>query len=257
MQCLERVKGIEPSYEAWEAAVLPLNYTRSGMNCSEPPRAPIRSYVLRAGRMGSGQVRALQELGPRYGLPFQDSPPDWDAVFGRAAPRVLEIGFGMGAATAAIAAARPAEDFIGVEVHEPGVGALLRLIGEQGLANLRIVRHDAVAVLERMVAPQSLAGVHVYFPDPWHKKRHHKRRLIQPPFVALLASRLAPGGYLHCATDWEPYAQQMLEVLAAEPALRNTAPGFAPRPEWRPLTKFEQRGLRLGHGVWDLVFSRA
>ena len=257
MQCLERVKGIEPSYEAWEAAVLPLNYTRSSMNCSEPPRAPIRSYVLRAGRMGSGQVRALQELGPRYVLPFQDSPPDWDAVFGRAAPRVLEIGFGMGAATAAIAAARPETDFIGVEVHEPGVGALLRLIGEQGLDNLRIVRHDAVAVLERMVAPQSLAGVHVYFPDPWHKKRHHKRRLIQPPFVALLASRLAPGGYLHCATDWEPYAQQMLEVLGAEPALRNTAPGYAPRPPWRPLTKFEQRGLRLGHGVWDLVYSRA
>jgi tRNA (guanine-N7-)-methyltransferase len=227
------------------------------MNCSEPPRAPIRSYVLRAGRMGSGQVRALQELGPRLVLPFQDSPPDWDAVFGRAAPRVLEIGFGMGAATAAIAAARPETDFIGVEVHEPGVGALLRLIGEQGLDNLRIVRHDAVTVLERMVAPQSLAGVHLYFPDPWHKKRHHKRRLIQPPFVALLASRLAPGGYLHCATDWEPYAQQMLEVLGAEPALRNTAPGFAPRPPWRPLTKFEQRGLRLGHGVWDLVFSRA
>ena len=201
--------------------------------------------------------RALQELGPRYVLPFQDSPPDWDAVFGRAAPRVLEIGFGMGAATAAIAAARPETDFVGVEVHEPGVGALLRLIGEQGLDNLRIVRHDAVAVLERMVAPQSLAGVHVYFPDPWHKKRHHKRRLIQPPFVALLASRLAPGGYLHCATDWEPYAQQMLEVLGAEPALRNTAPGYAPRPPWRPLTKFEQRGLRLGHGVSDLVFSRA
>ena len=227
------------------------------MNCSEPPRAPIRSYVLRAGRMGSGQVRALQELGPRYVLPFQDNPPDWDAVFGRAAPRVLEIGFGMGAATADIAAARPETDFVGVEVHEPGVGALLRLIGEQDLDNLRIVRHDAVAVLERMVAPQSLAGVHVYFPDPWHKKRHHKRRLIQPPFVALLASRLAPGGYLHCATDWEPYAQQMLEVLGAEPALRNTAPGYAPRPPWRPLTKFEQRGLRLGHGVWDLVFSRA
>jgi len=207
--------------------------------------------------MGSGQVRALQELGPRYLLPFQDSMPDWTAVFGRTAPRVLEIGFGMGAATAAIAMARPDIDFVGVEVHEPGVGALLRQIGELGLRNLRLVQHDAVQVLDRMIEPQSLAGIHVYFPDPWHKKRHHKRRLIQPPFVARLASRLAPGGYLHCATDWEPYAQQMLEVLSAEPLLHNTAPGYAPRPEWRPLTKFEQRGLRLGHGVWDLLFRRA
>jgi tRNA (guanine-N7-)-methyltransferase len=226
------------------------------MNCSEPPRAPIRSYVLRAGRMGSGQVRALQELGPRFVLPFQPAVPDWDAVFGRSAPRVVEIGFGMGAATAAIAAARPDTDFIGIEVHEPGVGALLRLIGEQALTNLRIVQHDAVQVLQQMIAPASLAGVHLYFPDPWHKKRHHKRRIVQPGFVAQVAGRLAPGGVLHCATDWEPYAQQMLEVLSAEPALRNTAEGFAPRPPWRPPTKFEQRGLRLGHGVWDLLFVR-
>jgi tRNA (guanine-N7-)-methyltransferase len=183
--------------------------------------------------------------------------PDWTTVFGRTAPRVLEIGFGMGAATAAIAMARPDIDFVGVEVHEPGVGALLRQIGEMGLGNLRLVQHDAVQVLDRMIEPQSLAGIHVYFPDPWHKKRHHKRRLIQPPFVARLASRLGPGGYLHCATDWEPYAQQMLEVLSGEPLLHNTAPGYAPRPEWRPLTKFEQRGLRLGHGVWDLLFRRA
>jgi tRNA (guanine-N7-)-methyltransferase len=233
-----------------------LNYTRSVMNCSEPPRAPIRSYVLRAGRMGSGQVRALQELGPRFVLPFQAGVPDWDAVFGRSAPRVVEIGFGMGAATAAIAAARPETDFIGIEVHEPGVGALLRLIGEQALTNLRIVQHDAVQVLQQMIAPASLAGVHLYFPDPWHKKRHHKRRIVQPGFVAQVASRLAPDGVLHCATDWEPYAQQMLEVLSAEPALRNTAEGYAPRPLWRPPTKFEQRGLRLGHGVWDLLFVR-
>ncbi len=226
------------------------------MNCSEPPRAPIRSYVLRAGRMGSGQVRALQELGPRFVLPFQAGVPDWDAVFGRSAPRVVEIGFGMGAATAAIAAARPETDFIGIEVHEPGVGALLRLIGEQALTNLRIVQHDAVQVLQQMIAPASLAGVHLYFPDPWHKKRHHKRRIVQPGFVAQVASRLAPDGVLHCATDWEPYAQQMLEVLSAEPALRNTAEGYAPRPLWRPPTKFEQRGLRLGHGVWDLLFVR-
>ncbi|MBK9361157.1 MAG: tRNA (guanosine(46)-N7)-methyltransferase TrmB [Rubrivivax sp.] len=230
------------------------------MTASRPaadgPRRPVRSYVLRAGRMGSGQQRALAELGPRFVLPFQPQPLDAAAIFGRRAPLVLEIGFGMGAATAAIAAARPDADFLGVEVHEPGVGALLRLIGEHGLTNLRIVRHDAVEVLQQMIAPASLAGVHVFFPDPWHKKRHHKRRLIQPPLAALIASRLAPGGVLHCATDWEPYAEQMLQVLSAEPLLANTAAGYAPRPDYRPLTKFEARGLRLGHGVRDLVFSR-
>ena len=220
------------------------------------PQRPIRSFVLRAGRIGPGQARALAELGPRFVLPFQRTPIDPEAVYGRRAPLVLEIGFGMGDATARIAAARPDTDFLGCEVHEPGVGALLRRIDELGLANLRIVRHDAVEVLEHMVAPASLAGVHVFFPDPWHKKKHHKRRLIQPAFVARLATRLAPGGTLHCATDWEPYAQQMLEVLSAEPALANTAAGYAPRPDYRPLTKFEQRGLRLGHGVWDLVFRR-
>jgi tRNA (guanine-N7-)-methyltransferase len=220
---------------------------------------PLRSFVLRAGRVGPGQARALATLGPRYVLPFQATPPaplDWDAAFGRSAPRVLEIGFGMGQATAAIAAARPDLDFIGVEVHQPGVGALLREIGERGLANIRILQHDAVQVLQQMVAPASLAGVHVYFPDPWHKKRHHKRRLIQPPLVDLLASRLAPGGWLHCATDWEDYARQMLQVLGGCPALANTAAGFAPRPAMRPLTKFEARGLKLGHGVWDLLFTR-
>ena len=221
------------------------------------PHAPIRSYVVRAGRMGPGQQRALAELGPRYVLPYTGTLADWDACFGRAAPRVVEIGFGMGDATAAIAAGLPDTDFIGIEVHPPGVGALLRQVGERGLANVRIVMHDAVEVLEHMVAPASLAGVHVFFPDPWHKKRHHKRRLIQPPFVRLLASRLAPGGRLHCATDWQPYAEQMLEVLGAEPALRNTADGYAERPAYRPLTKFENRGLKLGHGVWDLVFVKA
>ena len=222
----------------------------------QPPRRPIRSFVLRAGRMGTGQQRALQELGPRYVLPFQTSPLDPAAVFGRQAPLVLEIGFGMGDATAQIAAAQPEVDFIGVEVHEPGVGALLKHIGERGLANLRIVQHDAVEVLQQMIRPASLDGVHVFFPDPWHKKRHHKRRLIQPPLVELLASRLKPGGRLHCATDWEDYAQQMLEVLGASPLLQNTAGGYAPRPGYRPLTKFEARGQRLGHGVWDLVFTR-
>ncbi|MDE2082246.1 MAG: tRNA (guanosine(46)-N7)-methyltransferase TrmB [Burkholderiales bacterium] len=227
---------------------------------ADTAHAPIRSYVLRAGRMGSGQQRALAELGPRFVLPCPPQPLDLDAVFGRRAPRVLEIGFGMGDATAQVAAAQPDTDFIGIEVHPPGVGALLRQIGERGLSNLRIVQHDAVEVLARGIPPASLAGVHIWFPDPWHKKRHHKRRLIQAGFVAALLTRLAPGGYLHCATDWQPYAEQMLAVLAAEPGLVNTAPagagGYAPRPAWRPLTKFEQRGRQLGHGVWDLVFER-
>ena len=227
----------------------------SSSSPAHPPR-PIRSFVLRAGRMGSGQTRALAELGPRFVLPFRREPLDLQTVFDRRAPLVFEIGFGMGDATAQIAAARSDTDFIGCEVHTPGVGALLKQIGECGLTNLRIVQHDAVEVLEHMIEPGSLAGIHLFFPDPWHKKKHHKRRLIQSDFVARLVTRLAPGGYLHCATDWQPYAEQMLEVLGAEPALRNTADGYAPRPGYRPLTKFEQRGLKLGHGVWDLVFTR-
>jgi tRNA (guanine-N7-)-methyltransferase len=223
---------------------------------SSPPRRGIKSFVVRAGRMGTGQVRALETLGPRFVLPYAPQPLDAAAVFGRSAPLVLEIGFGMGQATAQIAGTLPGTDFLGVEVHTPGVGALLKLIDEQKLGNLRIVQHDAVEVLEHMLAPASLAGVHVFFPDPWHKKKHNKRRLIQAPFVAKLVSRLAPGGYLHCATDWQPYAEQMLEVLSAEPGLRNTADGYAPKPAYRPLTKFENRGLKLGHGVWDLVFVK-
>lgn len=219
-------------------------------------RRPIRSFVLRAGRMGTGQQRALAELGPKFLLPYQAAPLDYAAAFGRSAPVVLEIGFGMGGATAQIAAARPDTDFIGVEVHEPGVGALLKRIGEEGLTNLRLVQHDAVEVLRDMIPPASLAGVHIFFPDPWHKKKHHKRRLLQPAFVANLIRHIVPGGYLHCATDWQDYAVQMLEVLGAEPGLRNTAEGYAPRPDYRPLTKFEQRGLNLGHGVWDLVFTK-
>ncbi|MFL6664207.1 MAG: tRNA (guanosine(46)-N7)-methyltransferase TrmB [Rhizobacter sp.] len=219
-------------------------------------RRPIRSFVLRAGRMGTGQTKALAELGPRYVLPYDERPLDRRAAFGRDAPLVLEIGFGMGDATAAIAEALPGTDFLGVEVHPPGVGALLKRIGETGLANVRIVQHDAVEVLQHMIEPGTLAGVHLFFPDPWHKKRHHKRRLIQPPFAHELAIRLAPGGYVHCATDWQPYAEQMLEVLSAEPLLANTAEGYAPKPAYRPLTKFENRGLKLGHGVWDLVFER-
>jgi tRNA (guanine-N7-)-methyltransferase len=219
------------------------------------PRA-IRSFVRRIGRTTTGQARALTELGPRYLLPYRAEKLDLQAAFGRGAPTILEIGFGRGEATAHIAGLMPDHNFLCCEVHDPGVGALLKRIGEQGLTNIRIVSHDAVEVLQHMIAEASLAGVHIFFPDPWHKARHNKRRLVKPPLVKLLASRLQPGGYVHCATDWEPYAQQMLEVLGAEPLLRNTAPGYAPRPHYRPLTKFEQRGLRLGHGVWDVVFAR-
>ena len=230
------------------------------MNPTDFPRRPVRSCVTRAGRMGSGQVRALAELGPRFVLPYQPAPLDLAATFGRTAPVILEIGFGMGGATAQVAAAMPDHDFLGVEVHEPGVGALLKLIGSQNLSNLRLLQHDAVEVLQHMLPAESLAGVHIWFPDPWHKKRHHKRRLIQPEFVALLRTRLAPGGYLHCATDWQPYAEHMLAVLGAAPGFSNTSnssDGYAPRPAWRPDTKFEARGLKLGHGVWDLVFKRS
>jgi tRNA (guanine-N7-)-methyltransferase len=220
----------------------------------------VKSFVLRAGRLGPGQQRALEELGPQFCLPFAATsstvPLDFAAVFGNPKPVVLEIGFGMGETTAHIAAALPGTNFLGVEVHVPGVGALLKRIGEQQLANLRIVRHDAVEVLQHMIAPGTLAGAHVFFPDPWHKKKHHKRRLIQPKLVSLLASRITPGGYLHCATDWQEYAEQMLDVLGAEPLLRNTAEVYATRPAYRPVTKFENRGLKLGHGVWDLVFER-
>ncbi len=218
----------------------------------------MRSFVLRAGRMGPGQARALLTLGPRFLLPYTPAPVDVAALFERAAPTLVEIGFGMGHATAAFAAARPDINLLGIEVHPPGVGSLLKLIGEQSLPNVRVVQHDAVEVLTHMVAPGTLAAVHCFFPDPWHKKRHHKRRLIQPAFAQLLATRLAPDGYLHLATDWDDYAQQMLEVLNATPGLINTAgvDGFVPRPDSRPITKFETRGLRLGHGVWDLVYRR-
>jgi tRNA (guanine-N7-)-methyltransferase len=222
----------------------------------DPEERRIRSFVTRAGRLSSAQARAIETLGPRFCLPYEKAALAPEEVFGRAAPLILEIGFGMGETSAKIAALMPEKDFIGVEVHTPGVGSLLKLIGEQALSNLRLVQHDAVEVLTHMIAPASLAGIHVFFPDPWHKARHNKRRLIQPPLVALMATRLAPGGYLHCATDWQDYAEQMLEVLGAEPALKNTARDYAPQPAYRPLTKFENRGLRLGHGVWDLVFEK-
>jgi len=222
----------------------------------DPTEHRIRSFVTRAGRLSTAQARAIEELGPQFFIPYTKAPLDRDQAFGRTAPTIFEIGFGMGETTAKIAAGMPEKNFIGVEVHTPGVGSLLKLIGEQGLSNLRIIQHDAFEVLTNMIAPESLAGVHVFFPDPWHKARHNKRRLIQPPLVELLSSRIKKGGYLHCATDWQEYAEQMLEVLSAEASLQNTAEGYAPRPDYRPVTKFENRGLKLGHGVWDLVFEK-
>ncbi|QCP14782.1 tRNA (guanosine(46)-N7)-methyltransferase TrmB [Pseudoduganella umbonata] len=222
----------------------------------DPTERRIKSFVTRAGRLSTAQERALNDLGPQFMIEYAKAPLDTVAAFGRTAPVVLEIGFGMGQTTAHIARHMPEKDFIGVEVHTPGVGSLLKLIGEEGLANLRVIQHDAVEVLNNMIPAGTLAGVHVFFPDPWHKARHNKRRLIQPPFVKLLVDRLQPGGYLHLATDWEDYAVQMLEVLSAEEGLQNTAEGYAPQPAYRPLTKFENRGLKLGHGVWDLVFTK-
>ena len=222
----------------------------------DPTEHRIRSFVTRAGRLSTAQARALEELGPKYLIEYTKAPLDIEAAFGRKAPVILEIGFGMGNTTVHIAKHMPEKDFIGVEVHTPGVGSLLKQIGEEGITNLRAIQHDAVEVLDHMIADGSLAGVHVFFPDPWHKARHNKRRLIQAPFVTKLCDKLAPGGYIHLATDWEDYAVQMLEVLSAEPALQNTADGYAPQPAYRPLTKFENRGLKLGHGVWDLVFTK-
>jgi tRNA (guanine-N7-)-methyltransferase len=222
----------------------------------DPTEHRIRSFVTRAGRLSTAQARAIETLGPQFFLPYAKQPLDLVASFGRNAPTIFEIGFGMGETSAAIAAQMPDKNFIGVEVHTPGVGSLLKLIGEQRLLNLRLIQHDAVEVLTHMIAPQSLAGAHIFFPDPWHKARHNKRRLLQAPLVQLLASRIATGGVLHCATDWQEYAEQMLAVLSAEPTLENTVNGYAPRPDYRPVTKFENRGLKLGHGVWDLMFQK-
>jgi tRNA (guanine-N7-)-methyltransferase len=219
-------------------------------------RRPIRSYVLRQGRVSAAQQRAYDTLLPKWGIPFSQRTIELDQVFGRNAPKFLEIGFGMGESTAVIASQHPENDYLAIEVHTPGVGGLLKLIGALGLANVRIIQHDAVEVLNHMLGPSTFAGIHVFFPDPWPKKRHHKRRLIQAPFVTLLAERMKPGAYLHVATDWQDYAEQILTVLSSEPRLENSVAGFAPRPEYRPPTKFENRGLKLGHGVWDIVFRR-
>lgn len=226
---------------------------------NEPDHRPIRSFVMRAGRMTPGQQRALTELWPRYGVEYSAAPLSLDALFGRRAPRTLEIGFGNGEHLAALAAAHPERDYLGIEVHRPGVGHLLMLAATGNLTNLRASSHDAVEVLREQIEPGALDEVLVLFPDPWHKKRHHKRRLIQPPFVELVGSRLAAGGVLRLATDWEPYALQMLEVLdAARGTFANLSPtgDWVPRPDERAPTRFEKRGARLGHGVWDLAFRR-
>ncbi|MCF8168368.1 MAG: tRNA (guanosine(46)-N7)-methyltransferase TrmB [Rhodoferax sp.] len=233
---------------------------------AQPFMRTIRSFVKRAGRTTLGQAKAFEILGPKFLVPYQQQVLDFGTVFGTAVathPIVLEIGFGMGEATAHIAKLLSDTRFLCCEVHEPGIGALLKRMGEHQIENIRICAHDAVEVIDHMLPMQSLDGVHIFFPDPWHKTKHHKRRLIQPPLIAKLAARLKPGGYLHCATDWQAYAEQILQVLSAEPLLRNRAlsthpelAGYAPKPHYRPLTKFENRGIRLGHGVWDVVFER-
>lgn len=217
---------------------------------------PIRSYVLRQGRLSEAQRRACEQLLPRFGIDYQPARLDLDAAFARRGPKILEIGSGMGETTALIAQANPDSDYLAVEVHVPGVGSLLRRIEALGLKNVRVIRHDAVEVVRDMIGEATLTGVHLFFPDPWPKKRHHKRRLLHAQFVHALARRLLPGGYLHMATDWQDYADSALAILGGETLLENTARGFAQRPPQRPLTKFETRGLRLGHRVWDLVFRR-
>jgi tRNA (guanine-N7-)-methyltransferase len=226
---------------------------------NELQHRPIRSFVMRTGRMTAGQARALDELWPRYGVDYAPAPLNLDQLFGRTAPRTLEIGFGNGEHLAKLAAAHPERDYLGIEVHRPGVGHLLMLAGANGIGNLRISDHDAVEVLREQIPAGALDEVLVLFPDPWHKKRHHKRRLIQAPFVELIASRLRAGGVLRLATDWQEYAQQMLEVLSRCTAFANLSPAgdWMPRPEERAPTRFEKRGARLGHGVWDLAFRRS
>ncbi|HEX4332200.1 MAG TPA: tRNA (guanosine(46)-N7)-methyltransferase TrmB [Usitatibacter sp.] len=217
---------------------------------------PIRSYVLRQGRFSPAQQNAVANLMPHYGIAYAAAPLALAEAFGREAPVVAEVGFGMGETTASLARDNPGTNYLAIEVHGPGVGSLLRRLEAGAIENVRVVQHDAVDVLREMIAERSLAAIHVFFPDPWPKKRHHKRRLLQPAFVELAATRLAPSGIIHVATDWEEYAAQVLAVLEATPLLENTAQGFAARPAWRPQTKFERRGTALGHGVWDIIFRR-
>jgi tRNA (guanine-N7-)-methyltransferase len=223
----------------------------------DPSERRIRSFVLRQGRLTKAQAHALETVFPKFGITYQPHLLDMKTLFGREhSKKILEIGFGMGETTAKIANTLPDCDFLAAEVHTPGVGALLKLIEEQSLTNIRVIQHDVVEVLKNMIADGSLDGVHIFFPDPWHKKRHHKRRLIQAEFVKLLCVKLKSGAYIHVATDWQEYAEWVLEVLSAEPLLQNTAQTYAEKPAYRPLTKFESRGIKLGHGVWDMVFKR-
>ncbi len=216
----------------------------------------IRSFVLRQGRISNAQRNACEQLKPKYGIPFSTERINLESVFGRKAPKILEIGSGMGETTAAIAQRHPECDYLAIEVHTPGIGSLLNQIEERQLANLRVIQHDAVEIIRNMLLPESLDGVHIFFPDPWPKARHHKRRLIQPAFISQLCLHLKPDAYIHIATDWEEYAQHILAVLSAEPLLDNSSPGYAERPDYRPVTKFEQRGIKLGHAVKDLIFRR-
>lgn len=224
----------------------------------EHPRRAIRSFVMRAGRMTDAQKRGIEVGWPKFGLDLQNGMLDLDALFGRQAPRTLEIGFGMGQSLLEMAAAAPEQDFIGVEVHRPGVGSLLNGVLNAGLSNLRVFDCDAIEVLDKTIPDASLDRVLLFFPDPWHKKKHNKRRIVQLAFAEKLRLKLKPGGVFHMATDWEAYAEHMLEVMSAAPGYRNLAEDgtYVPRPEERPITKFERRGERLGHGVWDLKFER-
>ncbi len=237
---------------------MPSNASSPSATANPLRERSIRSFVLRQGRTTEAQKRAFTDHWPRYGLDYHGTLRDLDQVFGRRAERVLEIGFGNGEQVEFAAAREPGRDFIGIEVHGPGVGRLLNGLAAANESNVRIYQHDAVEVLEKEIADAALDEVRIYFPDPWHKKRHHKRRLIQPAFVSLLCDKLKPGGRLHLATDWENYAEQMWDVLDAEPRLLNSAGprGSVPRPDWRRQTHFETRGQKLGHGVWDLVYSR-
>ncbi|MEG3766794.1 tRNA (guanosine(46)-N7)-methyltransferase TrmB [Alteromonas sp. 14N.309.X.WAT.G.H12] len=218
----------------------------------------VRSFVKREGRLTKGQAKALESYWPTMGVEFQDARLDMDALFGRKAPVVLEIGFGMGKSLVEMAENDPDTNFFGIEVHRPGVGACLSEAGERGLTNLRVMEYDAVEVFKKMLPDESLARVQLYFPDPWHKKRHHKRRIVQLPFAQMVREKLAIGGKFHMATDWEPYAEHMVQIMNAAPGFENTAPegDYVARPEYRPITKFEVRGQKLGHGVWDLIYQR-
>lgn len=222
-------------------------------------RRTVRSFVLRRGRLTEGQQRALRELWPRFGIPQGTASLDFPALFGNENPVILEIGFGDGEATWRMALEHPEENYLGVEVHEPGVGRLLLQLDKQGIGNVRVACEDAVDLMRARISNASLDGVRIYFPDPWPKKRHHKRRIIQPAFVRLLAEKMRAGGILHLATDWEPYAEHMLEVMREAPEFVNLSPSgdTYPKPDWRPDTKYEQRGERLGHRVFDLVFRRS